>query len=70
MNREIDLEDMAHVEADTFWLFEAMVADFSELEDEEGGAVWMKKFSERLTWADPELSENMVGTSPPFSCLV
>ncbi|KAL1687682.1 regulator of Vps4 activity in the MVB pathway-domain-containing protein [Schizophyllum commune] len=60
MNREIDLEDMAHVEADTFWLFEAMVADFSELEDEEGGAVWMKKFSERLAWADPELSENMV----------
>ncbi|TRM61879.1 regulator of Vps4 activity in the MVB pathway-domain-containing protein [Schizophyllum amplum] len=60
MNREIQLEDMAHVEADTFWLFEAMLADFAELEDEEGGAIWMKKFSERLTWADYELSENMV----------
>ncbi|KAL1745655.1 regulator of Vps4 activity in the MVB pathway-domain-containing protein [Schizophyllum fasciatum] len=60
MNREIELDELAHVEADTFWLFEAMVADFSELEDEEGGAVWMKKFSERLAWADPELSENMV----------
>ncbi|KIY50972.1 hypothetical protein FISHEDRAFT_37751 [Fistulina hepatica ATCC 64428] len=59
LNLEIDPEEMPHVEADTFWLFEAMVGEFSELEDEEGGSVWMKKFSERLLWADPELWESL-----------
>lgn len=62
LNREIEAADLAHVEADTFWLFEAMVGEFSELEDEEGGNVWMKKFSERLSWADADLSDNLVST--------
>ncbi|KAG6818204.1 hypothetical protein H0H87_000109 [Tephrocybe sp. NHM501043] len=54
-NQEVVPEDLAHAEADTFWLFEAMVGEFSELEDEEGGSIWMKRFSERLAWADSDL---------------
>lgn len=53
--QEVDVEDLAHLEADTFWLLEAMVAEFSGLEDE-GGNVWMKLFSERVAWADFDLS--------------
>ncbi|OAX43570.1 hypothetical protein K503DRAFT_126164 [Rhizopogon vinicolor AM-OR11-026] len=53
---EVEPEDLAHAEADTFWLFEALVGEFSELEDQEGGKVWMKKFSDRLAQADDELS--------------
>ena len=62
LNREIEPEDRVHVEADTFWLFEAMMGQFSELEDEEGGKVWMKKFSERLAWADTELFDDLVSS--------
>jgi len=57
--RETEPKDAAHVEADTFWVFEAMIGEFSELEDE-GGNIWMKKLSERLEWADEELSTNLV----------
>ncbi|KAJ3709387.1 hypothetical protein DFJ43DRAFT_246188 [Lentinula guzmanii] len=61
LNQEVEPEDFAHVEADTFWLFEAMVGEFSELKDEEGGNsnTWMRKFSERLTWADSDLRDNL-----------
>jgi len=58
--QETEPKDVAHVEADTFWVFEAMIGEFSELEDEEGGNIWMKKLSERLAWADEELSTNLV----------
>ncbi|KAG0704141.1 hypothetical protein DFH29DRAFT_393198 [Suillus ampliporus] len=44
--REVETEDLAHAEADTFWLFEALVGEFSELADQEGGKVWMKTFSD------------------------
>ncbi len=60
MLEEIELADAAHVEADTFWLFEAIVGEFSELEDEQGGSTWMKKLSERLSWADIDLFESLV----------
>jgi hypothetical protein len=60
LTQEIEPQDSAHVEADTFWLFEAMVGEFSVLEDEEGGKLWMKKFSERLAWADRDLSASLV----------
>jgi len=53
-------EEVAHVEADTFWLLEALVGEVSELEDEREGVLWMKKLSERLSWADHELWENLV----------
>ncbi|KAF5387100.1 hypothetical protein D9615_001614 [Tricholomella constricta] len=59
LNQEVVPEDLAHAEADTFWLFEAMVGEFSELEDEEGGNVWIKRFSERLLWADADLSHSL-----------
>jgi hypothetical protein len=58
--QETEPKDAAHVEADTFWVFEAIIGEFSELEDEEGGNIWMKKLSERLEWADEELSTNLV----------
>ncbi|KAF5391263.1 hypothetical protein D9757_001983 [Collybiopsis confluens] len=57
--QEVDPEDLAHVEADTFWLFEAMVGEFAELEDEDSGNLWMRKFSERLNWADVELRDDL-----------
>ena len=57
--QEVDSEDLAHVEADTFWLFEAMLAELLGLEDD-SGKDWMKKFSERLAWADNELFVHLV----------
>ena len=62
MLEEFELEDAAHVEADTFWIFESLVSEFSELEDEQGGTVWMKRLAERLEWADPDLQESLVRT--------
>jgi hypothetical protein len=60
--QEIEPKDLAHVEADTFWLFEAMIGEFSELEDDEGGGQWRRKLSERLAWADTELFTNLVSS--------
>ncbi|KAJ3541193.1 hypothetical protein NM688_g6119 [Phlebia brevispora] len=57
--QEIEPADAAHCEADAFWLFETMVGEFSELEDVEGARVWMRKFSERLRYADTELAEDL-----------
>ncbi|KAG0705900.1 regulator of Vps4 activity in the MVB pathway-domain-containing protein [Suillus ampliporus] len=57
--REVEPEDLAHAEADTFWLFEALVGEFSELADQEGGKVWMKTFSDRLAQADGELAASL-----------
>ncbi|KAI9510225.1 regulator of Vps4 activity in the MVB pathway-domain-containing protein [Russula earlei] len=59
LHQEVESLDAAHVEADTFWLFEAMVGEFAELEDEEGGNAWMRRFGARLEWADPELSADL-----------
>jgi hypothetical protein len=63
LHQEVEPSDAAHVEADTFWLFETMVAEFAELEDEEGGNEWMRRFRGRLEWADPELSADLVGVT-------
>lgn len=65
---EIEPEDAAHVEADAFWLFEAMVGEFSELEDPDGANSWMVKMSERLKVADTELAEDLVVI--PLKCYV
>ncbi|KAI6103610.1 regulator of Vps4 activity in the MVB pathway-domain-containing protein [Pisolithus sp. B1] len=59
LTREVEPADAAHAEADTFWLFEALVGELVELEDEEGGKVWMRRFGERLATADGELAENL-----------
>ncbi len=53
---EVEPQDLAHIEADTFWLFETVVGEFSELEDVESCNVWMQKLGERLLWADTELA--------------
>ncbi|KAH9934663.1 regulator of Vps4 activity in the MVB pathway-domain-containing protein [Fomitopsis serialis] len=52
-------EDAAHVEADVFWLFEALVGEFADLDDAEGGRIWTQKLSDRLYSADPELAEDL-----------
>ncbi|KAJ7343602.1 regulator of Vps4 activity in the MVB pathway-domain-containing protein [Mycena albidolilacea] len=57
LTQEIEPEDQSNAEADTFWLFEAMIGEFAELEDEEGGTLWMRKFGDRVAWADSELAE-------------
>lgn len=61
LNQEVEPEELAHVEADTFWLFETMVGEFAELEDEEGGNICMKNFSRRLAWADVDLFNDLQG---------
>lgn len=66
LNHEVIPDDLAHVEADTFWLFEAMVGEFSEIEDAEGGRTWMKKLSDRLAWADLDLFNDLVNLSNHF----
>lgn len=58
--QEIEPEDLAHAEADSFWLFEAFVAEFAELEDEIVLDTWMKQFGERLGQKDPQLLEQLV----------
>lgn len=63
MMQEVDPEDLAHVEADTFWLFEAMLAELLGLEDN-AGKVWMAKLNERLAWADNDLFVHLVSCSP------
>jgi hypothetical protein len=50
----------AHAEADAFWLFEAVLAEFAELTDEDEGGAWPMKLSARLAWADDELFANLV----------
>lgn len=52
-------DDAAHVEADAFWLFEAIIGELDDLNDVEGGRIWTQKFSARLNWADPELAEDL-----------
>lgn len=59
--QEIEPTEVAHAEADTFWLFEAIISEFAELEDEEGGKVALQRFGERVAWADEELFSNLVG---------
>ncbi|CDO72881.1 hypothetical protein BN946_scf185002.g66 [Trametes cinnabarina] len=56
---EVDEVDLAHIEADAFWVFESMIGEFAELEDEQNGAVWVQKLSERLRWADAELADDL-----------
>ncbi|KAF9448344.1 hypothetical protein P691DRAFT_729792 [Macrolepiota fuliginosa MF-IS2] len=64
--QEIEPEDLVHAEADSFWLFEAFVGEFAELEDEEGCDFWMKRLGEKLGQKDVELLEllNNMGLHP------
>lgn len=65
--QEIEPADAAHAEADTFWLFEALIRKLVELEEEEDGGVWMR-ISERVRAADGELAGNLV--TVPLASLV
>ncbi|KAF9652839.1 hypothetical protein BDM02DRAFT_3265870 [Thelephora ganbajun] len=60
LNMEIEAQDVAHAEADTFWLFEAMISEFSPLEDEAEGALWMRKLGDRVWWADSEFYTDLL----------
>ena len=57
---ETDEDDVAHAEADTFWVFEALVGEIAEMEEEEGGKIWTGKLSERIRWADGDLATSLV----------
>ena len=57
---EADPAELAHAEADAFWMFEKLLQEVSELEESEGGVVWMGKLKERLAMADNELLEDLV----------
>ncbi|KXN82515.1 TBC1 domain family member 13, partial [Leucoagaricus sp. SymC.cos] len=70
--QEVEHEDLAHAEADTFWLFEAFVAEFAELEDDDGSSLWMTRLGEQLRCKDAELLELLIlvglhPSSPHFS---
>jgi hypothetical protein len=58
--QEVDPEDLAHVEADSFWLFEAFVAEFAELEDEISLEIWLKRLGDQLRQKDPQFLEQLV----------
>ncbi|KAF9792755.1 regulator of Vps4 activity in the MVB pathway-domain-containing protein [Thelephora terrestris] len=60
LNMEIEAQDVAHAEADTFWLFEAMISEFAPLEDEAEGALWMKKLGDRVWQADSEFYADLL----------
>jgi len=45
--QEVDSDDAAHIEADTFWLFEALVAEFGDLHDE-SSTIWLERLGERI----------------------
>ena len=60
LNMEIEAQDVAHAEADTFWLFETVISEFSPLEDEAEGPLWIKKLGDRVWWADSEFYTDLV----------
>ncbi|CAL1704944.1 unnamed protein product [Somion occarium] len=57
--QEVEPDDLAHAEADTFWLFETVVSEFADLEDAETCNIWLRKLGERLSWADTDLAEDL-----------
>ncbi|KAH7107531.1 regulator of Vps4 activity in the MVB pathway-domain-containing protein [Auriculariales sp. MPI-PUGE-AT-0066] len=50
-----DETDLAHVEADSFWLLEEVSAEFGDLWTDEGCDRWRNTIAKRLTWVDPDL---------------
>ncbi|PPR02198.1 hypothetical protein CVT24_011425 [Panaeolus cyanescens] len=51
MVQELEPEDLAHAEADAFWIFESVTAELAGLEDD-GGALWMQQLSDRVSVID------------------
>ena len=60
MVQEIEPTELAHVEADSFWLLTELWGEVSELAEDEGSQEWIVKFGRRLSWADPELWDDLV----------
>jgi hypothetical protein len=66
MIQEVEPSELAHVEADTFWLFTELWGEVGELSEDEGSQVWVAKLGHRLAWADPELSGDLVRESSTY----
>ena len=64
--QEVQPEHSAHIEADAFWLFEAMLGEFVEFEDEQAITTWLHKFAERVAWADSDLFDLLVNMEQPI----
>jgi hypothetical protein len=64
LHLEVAPEELAHIEADTFWLFQEMVAEFSDVDEGEGSQKWMLRLDDALSQADPELHDSLVSRSP------
>lgn len=60
MIQEVEPADLAHVEADTFWLCSELWGEVSDLLEGDGIKQYITKFGERLAWADPSLSQDLV----------
>lgn len=60
MVQELEPEDLAHAEADAFWVFESVMAELAGLEDE-GGEVYMRMLSERVSGIDFDYFVELVG---------
>ena len=63
MIQEVEPAELAHVEPDTFWLLTELWGEVGELAEDEGSQLWVAKFGQRLAWADPELSGDLVSGS-------
>lgn len=68
MLQEVEMEDLIHVEADTFWLLESIAAELSEV-DEDEGKLWMAKLGQRLAWADYDLFTELVTLLVITNCI-
>jgi hypothetical protein len=60
LTQEVEPEHSAHAEADAFWLFETMLGEFVEFEDEQAITTCLHKFGERVAWADKDLFDFLV----------
>jgi hypothetical protein len=64
--QEVEPEHSAHAEADAFWLFEVMLGEFVEFEEEQAVTMWLHRFSERVAWADKDLFDFLVNMEQPM----
>lgn len=60
MVQEVEPADLAHVEADTFWLSSELWGEVSDLAQGDGSKEWIAKLGERVLWADPNLYQDLV----------
>jgi hypothetical protein len=63
MIQEIDPAELAHVEADTFWLLNELWGEVNDLTDTERSQLWVSKLGQRLARADPNLYSDLVSSN-------